>query len=455
METLNLLSFNTENVTDMSFMFGFCSSLRELNLGNFDTGNVTNMYNMFGGCRQLEELNLSSFNTENVTSMSSMFAGLQKLEVLDLRTFNTENVADMYGMFNYSTGLKELDLSSFDTSSVTWFSQMLVGCNSLETLYTPANNSCEIELPIVMYDGSGNDYSTLPVLNESIILTNTTTLPKLSIIRQPVSCKQIAGAKVHFSLEAEGEGLTYQWQFRKPGSSTWANAGYYNAKTENLTFVQNEGRSKNTYRCVVTDAYGKTVESDEVEAILATGSVIVKQPVSVRALLDTAVSFAIEAEGEDLTYQWQFQKPGKTTWANSGLASAKKSTLRFRTAEKDIDKKFRCIVTDSDGFSVISEEATLTIVDTPAISKQPEDVEVALGTVVYFKITATGNGLTYQWQYQAPGKTTWINSSLAGNKTAKLRVAATGGRNGGKYRCVVTDEEGVVATSYVAILTVK
>ena len=455
LETLNLLNLNTKNVTDMSFMFGFCNSLRNLNLGNFDTGHVTNMSNMFGGCSQLEELSLNSFNTENVTSMSNMFAGLQKLEVLDLRNFSTENVTDMYGMFNYSTGLKELDLSSFDTSSVTWFSQMLAGCNSLETLYTPGNNSCEIELPIVMYDGSGNEYSALPVLSESIILTNTTTLPKLSIIRQPVSCKQIAGAKVHFSLEAEGEGLTYQWQFRKPGSSTWNDAGYYNAKTENLTFVQTEGRSKNTYRCVVTDAYGRVVESDEVSAVLATGPVIVKQPVSVKALLDTAVSFAIEVEGEGLTYQWQFQKPGKTTWANSGLASAKKAILKFKTAEKDADKKFRCIVTDADGFSVISEEATLTIVDSPAITKQPEDLEAALGDVVYFNITATGNGLTYQWQYQAPGKTTWTNSSLAGNKTAKLRVAATAGRNGGKYRCVVVDEEGVVAISYSAILTVR
>ena len=111
-------------------------------------------------------------------------------------------------------------------------------------------------------------------------------------------------------------------------------------------------------------------------------------------------------------------------------------------------------MTDADGFSVTSEVATLTIVDTPAITKQPENVEVALGTVVYFKITAMENGLTYQWQYQAPGKTTWINSSLAGNKTARLRVAATGGRNGGKYRCVVVDEEGVVATSNVGTLIV-
>ena len=300
------------------------------------------------------------------------------------------------------------------------------------------------------YPMATTDYVVVP---EDLI--EVTPIPEPVITIQPVSCKQIAGAKVHFSLEAEGEGLTYQWQFRRPGSSTWNDAGYYNAKTDNLTFAQTEGRSKNTYRCVVTDAYGRVVESDEVSAVLATGPVIVKQPISMKTLLGTAVSFAVEVEGEGLTYQWQFQKPGKTTWANSGLASAKKATLKFKTAEKDIDKKFRCIVTDADGFSVTSEVANLTIVDSPTITMQPEDVETTVGTVVYFRITATGNGLTYQWQYQAPKKTTWTNSSLAGNKTAKLRVAATESRNGGKYRCVVVDEEGVVVTSYSATLTVR
>ena len=39
----NLTNFNTNNVTDMSFMFSGCLSLKKLNLSNFDTSNVTNM----------------------------------------------------------------------------------------------------------------------------------------------------------------------------------------------------------------------------------------------------------------------------------------------------------------------------------------------------------------------------------------------------------------------------
>ena len=34
----------------MDFMFSGCSSLKELNLNNFNTNNVTNMRYMFSGC---------------------------------------------------------------------------------------------------------------------------------------------------------------------------------------------------------------------------------------------------------------------------------------------------------------------------------------------------------------------------------------------------------------------
>ena len=38
-------------------MFDGCSSLKELNLNNFNTNNVTNMSWMFRGCSSLKELN--------------------------------------------------------------------------------------------------------------------------------------------------------------------------------------------------------------------------------------------------------------------------------------------------------------------------------------------------------------------------------------------------------------
>ena len=63
-------------LTNMSFMFKNCSSLKELNLSSFKTDNVRDMRFMFYNCSSLEELYLSSFKTDNVTNMSSMFENI-------------------------------------------------------------------------------------------------------------------------------------------------------------------------------------------------------------------------------------------------------------------------------------------------------------------------------------------------------------------------------------------
>ena len=134
LEELDLSSFNTTNVTNMSFMFSKCSSLKELNLNNFNTNNVTKMNGMFSGCSLLKELNISSFNTNNVNDMSFMFSNCSSLNKLDLSNLNTDNVTDMSNMFSLCSSLKELNLSNFKTNNVENMDWMFSGCSSLKEL---------------------------------------------------------------------------------------------------------------------------------------------------------------------------------------------------------------------------------------------------------------------------------------------------------------------------------
>ena len=53
---IDLSSFDTKNVTDMSCMFRDCSSLQSLDLSGFDTENVTDMSYMFEGCSSLYQI---------------------------------------------------------------------------------------------------------------------------------------------------------------------------------------------------------------------------------------------------------------------------------------------------------------------------------------------------------------------------------------------------------------
>ena len=224
--SLDLSRFNTSNVTDMHYMFQNCSSLTSLNVSNFDTSKVELMNNMFQGCSSLTSLDVTDFNTPSAEYMSDMFSGCSSLTSLDLSTFDTANVINMSSMFSDCSSLENLDLSSFKITTVLnmeymfsgcsklksldlkgfsngaatytiegmfkncssleyldisgldttrnnfeYFSDVFTGCTSLKTLETPYHNNRQIDLPVVMYDASGNSYTVLPVRYESITLT--------------------------------------------------------------------------------------------------------------------------------------------------------------------------------------------------------------------------------------------------------------------------------------------
>ncbi|MGN0421001.1 MAG: BspA family leucine-rich repeat surface protein [Acetatifactor sp.] len=90
-----------------------------------------------------------------------------------------------------------------------------------------------------------------------------------------------------------------------------------------------------------------------------------------------------------------------------------------------------------------------------AITTQPVSAEVKDGSQAIFTVSATGDGLTYQWQLCYAGDDTFRNCTFSGADTATLTVDATKARNGYSFRCVVTDERGNSITSDVAKLTIK
>ncbi len=133
--SLDLSKFNTAIVTNMSYMFNDCSTLSSLDLSNFNTAIVTNMSYMFNGCSALSSLDLSNFNTAIVTNMSYMFFNCANLSSLDLSNFNTAIVSDMSLMFGGCSVLSSLDLSNFYTKEVRDMSYMFSRCSALTTIY--------------------------------------------------------------------------------------------------------------------------------------------------------------------------------------------------------------------------------------------------------------------------------------------------------------------------------
>ena len=121
-------------LTNTSYMFYKCKSLKSIDLSSFNATNDNNMSNMFNGCYSLESIYLSSFNTSNANNMSFMFNGCSSLKSIDLSSFNTTKVNYMNSMFSGCSSLKSIDLSSFNTTNVNNMSDMFLNCSSLKSI---------------------------------------------------------------------------------------------------------------------------------------------------------------------------------------------------------------------------------------------------------------------------------------------------------------------------------
>ena len=84
----------------MADMFRNCTKLTDLDLTSFDTSSVINMSYMFIDCTSLENLDLSSFVTNKVTNMKAMFMrdpNLQKIYAARYKWSTSQ--ADITNMF--------------------------------------------------------------------------------------------------------------------------------------------------------------------------------------------------------------------------------------------------------------------------------------------------------------------------------------------------------------------
>lgn len=78
---------NTSLVTDMSYMFTYCASL--ITIPQLDTSSVTTMRQMFRNCKKL--ITIPQLDTSKVTDISNMFYNCDKLTSIDITYFSSTN----------------------------------------------------------------------------------------------------------------------------------------------------------------------------------------------------------------------------------------------------------------------------------------------------------------------------------------------------------------------------
>ncbi len=414
------------------------------------------------GCIELQTIVVTSSNTRYCSENGVLFSK-DKTALLQVP-------AGVSGTYAIPEGVERIGVSAFEhclrltgitiPSSVTSIGNYAFSdCMSVEGIFIPAGvtsigekafTGCS-ELKDVWFGGTESRWTEIG--GEGTALPDEAQLhfDMLRISSHPQDAAVDEGKTASFTVSAAGPDLTYQWQYKTPGTDAWYRSGLDGADTPTLTVSATEARSGYQYRCVVTNGYG-TVTSDAATLTVNLKPRITAQPQSISAEMGKTVRFTVNASGEGLTYQWQYRKPGATTWYNSTQSGNKTATLSVEATAARSDFSFRCVVKNAVG-SVASDAAVLTVqVPKPEITGQPKSVTAAVGQKVQFTVKATGPDLTYQWQYRKSGSSTWYNSTSSGNKTATLRSEARRAGNECRSRWAPKHRYGT-ATSSAATLT--
>ena len=278
----------------------------------------------------------------------------------------------------------------------------------------------------------------------------------LAIVSQPVSYEGVVGDMVDFSVEATGEELTYQWYYKAVGSEDWQKSYSTGATTDTLSVELRAYRNGQQYKCVVTDGSGNTVESDAVAMTLKEVVFsITEQPADFEGVENAMASFTVVAEGDNLSYRWQYSNDGGATWLNSWSDGYATPTLSVKLFAYRNGQQYRCVVTNAKN-EVLTSDAAALVLKAAAIeiTAQPENAVVEAGEWVYFTVEAKLDGvetLKYRW-YRSTDKENWTETWLGGYATNELSFTANTSRASYFYKCVITAKGLTAETVPVSVV---
>lgn len=130
----DLSRWETDSLTDVSYLFSECAYLRSVDLTGWNTSNVTNMSGLFNEDTALQIITgLPEWNTLSVKDMSWMFYRCANLTTAEFGDWATSEVTDMTFMFAES-GITSAELGEWNMGSMTVMEGMFSGCASLKSV---------------------------------------------------------------------------------------------------------------------------------------------------------------------------------------------------------------------------------------------------------------------------------------------------------------------------------
>ncbi|MDP4227304.1 MAG: immunoglobulin domain-containing protein, partial [Bacteroidota bacterium] len=288
------------------------------------------------------------------------------------------------------------------------------------------NSSCGVAL---------SDAATLTINQQAKILTD------------PVGAAKCEGSSVTFSVTASGTSLNYQW--KKDGADLSDGTNISGTKTKDLNLTNLAQSDAGTYSCVVTGPC-TSVTSAMATLKVNPATKIFIQPLSKEVVIGQSASFAINATGTNLKYQWE--KDGASLSDGSTIQGTLTNKLTLTSTASADAGSYRCVVTGDCGI-VDSDPATLSVDLNTAITSQPSGITLCQGNAVVLSLTANGTSLTFQWKKDGTALTD-VSGIISGSTGPTLTIQHAQTSDAGAYTCVVTGAGGLV-TSDVAQVVVN
>ncbi len=232
----------------------------------------------------------------------------------------------------YQWYVKNKGVSKFSKSSLT--------SSSYKTTMSDASRDRQIYC--VVKDKYGNT-----VKSNTITLRLAVTITAESA----TGCyaKQNAAAKA--TVTAAGDGLTYQWYVKNPGTTEYVKSSLTTATYSAKMTAANSGR---LIHCIVTDTYGNQAKSKTF--VMRMQATIVTQPKTVTVKNGTTAKTTVTAAGDGLTYQWYIKNKGSLKFAKSSLTVPTYSVKMSSTVN---GRQVYCVIKDKYGKTVQSNTVTL------------------------------------------------------------------------------------------------
>ena len=213
----------------------------------------------------------------------------------------------------------------------------------------------------ITYDSNGNPTSYFNGNRWTFGWENGRQLTTLSkqapviITTQPENFFGTAGSTATFTVKAEGDRVTYQWQRSKDEGKTWTDISGETSEALNVTIQSSDFGSQ--YRCIAKDFMGHvaTSQAGKLASSIASQSAwdpeytIINEPDDYYGRPGDIATFIVEAEGKNLSYQWLYQAPGSDEFVYCTSSDATTNTLRVEMTTESDGAQYRCFITDANG----------------------------------------------------------------------------------------------------------